>query len=86
MHSCASDLGRTRNDVSLAPPASAFGLLPESAELAAALGRCVQRSTTDLASATDLSTTMGGGLSACAQNYAELDTTHAKQIGRVAEV
>lgn len=86
LNSCSSELGRTRDDVSLAPPASAFGLLPESAELAAALDRCVQRSTTDLAGATDLSATMGGGLSSCARNYADLDATHAIQIGRVINV
>jgi hypothetical protein len=85
MGDCASELDRTRNDVALSLPSTVFGLLPEAAELAAALERCVQRSTTDLSDAMDLSANLGHGLASCAQNYTDLDTTHANRIGRVIE-
>jgi hypothetical protein len=79
----SSDLSQTHTDVSLVPPAAVFGLLPESARLAAALARCVQRSTTDLRDAVDMSADLGNGLATCAQNYVDHDTKYAGQIRRV---
>jgi hypothetical protein len=81
---CSDELCRIHGDMSVVPPSAVFGLLPESVALAAALDRCVRRSTGDLGDAVDVSASLGSGLAMCAQNYAEVDSTHASRIGRVA--
>ncbi|GIH21038.1 hypothetical protein [Rugosimonospora africana] len=79
----SDDLGQVRGDVGVTPPSAAFGQLPESDELAQALAHSVQLSTDALGYAATVATNLGSGLACCAQNYAELDSTHAGNITAV---
>jgi hypothetical protein len=81
--SYADELGQVRGSVSATPPASAFGQLPESHEFADALAHSVQVSTDALGYASTMANDLGTGMATCAQNYADLDMTHARNINGV---
>jgi hypothetical protein len=66
-------LARLRTQVSLLPGPTAFGGLPESAAVAAALSRCVGRSTDRLGQAADEAGKVAAGLAECAKKYQETD-------------
>lgn len=82
--SCSAAVSALCADVSSAPPAQAFGLLPQSKALSDALNACVKLTADDLNAAVHTAERIHSGLNICARGYTDTDSDIAGTYSRYA--